>query len=82
VKPIDAATEGLPIVTTNVGAEGTAFAHGVHAWIANTPHELALGVRSLFLGKQRSKQMVRASQSFLIESYGGSNLLSPVEALT
>lgn len=44
LKILDAMTQGLPVVTTAVGAEGLALRHGENAWLAETPRDLADGL--------------------------------------
>jgi glycosyltransferase involved in cell wall biosynthesis len=41
---LDAMAQGLPIVTTAVGAEGLSIVHGRHAWLAETAPALVDGI--------------------------------------
>lgn len=44
LKVLDAMANGIPVVTTSVGAEGLSITHGDHAWIAETAPELVEGI--------------------------------------
>jgi glycosyltransferase involved in cell wall biosynthesis len=81
IKTIDAAMEGLPVVTTSVGAEGTGFLHGIHAWIADTPEEFAEGIRYVLRDKAGAAALVSASQGLLREKNGVGKLICLMEAL-
>ncbi len=47
IKVLDAMTQGLPVITTGVGAEGLGLTHGVDVWLAETPSEFVEGVLRL-----------------------------------
>ncbi len=44
LKVLDAMANGIPVVTTSVGAEGLSITHGEHAWLAETAPELVEGI--------------------------------------
>lgn len=47
VKILNALAQGLPIVSTTLGAEGIDVRHGENILLADTPHEFAAAVQSL-----------------------------------
>lgn len=81
LKTIEAALHGLPIVSTDVGVEGTGLEAGIHFTLANDPSTFAVAVRELLLDKGRARETVERAQIFLVEYYGHGQylqrLLSP-----
>jgi polysaccharide biosynthesis protein PslH len=81
LKTIEAALHGLPIVSTDVGVEGTGLEAGIHFTLANDPNTFAVAVRELLLDKGQAHATVERAQNFLVEHYGQGqylqHLLSP-----
>jgi glycosyltransferase involved in cell wall biosynthesis len=44
LKVLDAMAQGIPILTTAVGAEGLSIVHGQHAWLAESAPAIAEGI--------------------------------------
>ena len=65
LKTIDAIRAGLPVVSTSIGAEGTALLHGEHILIADSPNDFADAVHKIFLDSAMGERLVAESQSFL-----------------
>jgi polysaccharide biosynthesis protein PslH len=82
LKTIEAALHGLPIVSTDVGVEGSGLEADIHFILANDPNAFAGAVRKLILDKDQAHAMVERAQNFLVEHYGHGqhlkHLLSPV----
>jgi len=76
LKTIEAALHGLPIVSTDVGVEGTGLEAGIHFKQANDPHSFAAAVRELLLDKVQAHATVERAHNFLIDHYGISSHLS------
>jgi polysaccharide biosynthesis protein PslH len=81
LKTIEAALHGLPIVSTDVGVEGSGLEAGIHFILANDVNTFASAVRELLLNKDQAHATVERAQNFLIEHYGHGqylqHLLSP-----
>jgi glycosyltransferase involved in cell wall biosynthesis len=69
LKTIEAARHGLPIVATDIGAEGTGFHAGIHFKLANDPEDFAASVFDLLSDKAQSHAMVHRAHEFIIEHY-------------
>jgi glycosyltransferase involved in cell wall biosynthesis len=82
LKTVNAAEQGLPIVTTSVGNEGTGFQNGDHVLVADTPSGFATSVRRLLREPQSRMSLVKSSQNFLRARYDQrqqlDQLLSPL----
>jgi glycosyltransferase involved in cell wall biosynthesis len=68
-KVIDALANGIPIVTTSVGAEGLPIANGVNAFVADSPQEFAEAITKLvqddeLWGSIRSAAIMSAKANF------------------
>jgi glycosyltransferase involved in cell wall biosynthesis len=69
VKTLNAAANGLPIVTTPVGNEGTGFVDGRDVIVRDTPESFAEGIRSLLVNGRRRRSLAAAGHRFLIGHY-------------
>jgi glycosyltransferase involved in cell wall biosynthesis len=69
LKTINAAEQGLPIVTTSVGNEGTGFQHDVHLLVADQPAGFASSVHRLLTVPQDRMSLTISSQNFLRARY-------------
>jgi polysaccharide biosynthesis protein PslH len=70
LKTLEAVLHGLPIVSTDVGVEGTGLEAGIHFKLANDPEEFATSVREFLLDKGLAHATVERAQNFLSEHYG------------
>jgi polysaccharide biosynthesis protein PslH len=75
LKTIEALLHGLPLVSTDVGIEGTGLEAGVHFRLANEPNTFAAAVRELLLDKDQAHATVERAQDFLVQHYGQGQLL-------
>lgn len=75
LKTIEAALHGLPLVSTDVGVEGTGLEPGIHFRLANEPDTFAAAVRELLLDKDQAHATVERAQNFLVQHYGQGQLL-------
>lgn len=70
VKTIHAVANGLPVITTTVGNEGTGFQDGRHVLVRNSPSEFSRTLRELLLGGTDCRlELVTAAQAFLAARY-------------
>jgi glycosyltransferase involved in cell wall biosynthesis len=65
IKILDAVVEGMPVVTTSVGAEGTGFEDGVHVVVADSPEPFATGLQRIIADKTYAQQLVGNAQALL-----------------
>lgn len=82
LKTINAAEQGLPVVTTSVGNEGTGFQHNVHVLVSDRPAGFAACVQRLLTIPQDRISLTKSSQNFLRARYDQGQqlcrLLAPV----
>lgn len=75
LKVIDAIINGLPVVSTTVGAEGSGLHDRQHLLIADDPVKFAAGVRELLLNPVLGQQLVLEAQQYMAEHYDQVGLL-------
>ena len=76
LKTINAIQEGLPVVTTSVGCEGTGLVSGDHLLVADEPAEFAACVARLVKGDILAQQLVQNAQAFLRLEYNHKKLIA------
>lgn len=69
MKVIDAIRNGLPVVSTKVGIEGTGLVHGRDVLIGDTPIDFARHVRALLCNLTLRRELVSNAQKFLYNNY-------------
>jgi glycosyltransferase involved in cell wall biosynthesis len=69
VKVIEAMYRGLPVVTTNIGAESIELANGVNCMIADGEEEFADAVIILLKDKEKWNIISKASRKLALENY-------------
>ena len=69
VKIIDGWTWGLPIVSTHIGAEGTAAMHGENILLANEPAPFARAVVELLTNPQLNESIACGGRRTALERY-------------
>jgi polysaccharide biosynthesis protein PslH len=69
VKILNAMTEGLPIVTTSLGAEGIPVENGRHLLIADDPKEFAVAVLRLLEDRRMANELGRQGRQFIQEKF-------------
>jgi len=69
VKIIDGWTWGLPIVSTSIGAEGVAAAHGVNLLLADEPDGFARSVIDLLTDPVLNRAIAAGGRSTVLERY-------------
>jgi glycosyltransferase involved in cell wall biosynthesis len=68
LKLLEAMAANLPVITTDVGAEGMMLETGVSAYIANTPKEIVSALKLLSLDRKAAGQ-IAASARRLVDQH-------------
>jgi glycosyltransferase involved in cell wall biosynthesis len=69
LKTVHAAAAGVPIVTTEIGNEGTGLVPGEHLMIAGTDIEFAAAVESMLDDPPTAEEMARKALNFVSQFY-------------
>src|SRR5260221_2819597 len=81
VKILDAWAQGLPIVSTTIGAEGLAYRAGENILIADAPDEFARAVLSILQNPDLARRLAAAGRSTVDQYYDwrrGYQALDPI----
>ena len=78
LKSVEALLNGLPIVTTSTGAEGTGLIHARHLLLADTPSLFTDQIASLLRDVKMREKLVAEGQNFLKTHYNTSQALSRI----
>jgi len=76
LKVVDAIINGLPVVSTTVGAEGSGLHNRQHLLIADDPVPFAACVREVLLNPVLGQELVREGQQYMTEHYDQVGLLN------
>lgn len=69
VKILNALSQGMPIVTTRIGAEGIPVENGKHLLVADEPSEFARAVLRLLEDRHLAERVGRQGRQFIVENY-------------
>jgi glycosyltransferase involved in cell wall biosynthesis len=75
IKNIDAIRNGLPVVTTTVGNQGTGLVNGIDIMVENDPELFAQDIRELLSNRYRRHELVRSAQENLKKNYNHRQIL-------
>jgi polysaccharide biosynthesis protein PslH len=81
IKTLDAVVEGMPVVTTQVGAEGTGFEDRKHAVIVDSAEEFGAGLREIITDKSYAQQLVENAQTLLRRENQADTMLESLRSL-
>lgn len=81
IKTLDAVVEGLPVVTTPVGAEGTGFEHGLHAVVVDSAEQFSVGLQRVIADKAYAQELVGNAQALLERQNQGTEMLESLKSL-
>jgi glycosyltransferase involved in cell wall biosynthesis len=76
LKTVEAVQNGLPVVSTTIGNQGTGFRNGIHILVADEPEMFADHVRHLLMSPWERKRIVMSAQEFLKNNYDQEKLLA------
>lgn len=76
LKTINAIVNGLPVVSTTIGNEGTGLIPGEHILVSDDNEEYASYISELLLNKLDGNKMVNKAQRYLLEKYNQEESLS------
>jgi glycosyltransferase involved in cell wall biosynthesis len=69
IKTVDAVANGLPVVSTAVGAEGIGLGAGESVLIADDADSFARGIASLLDDKREASRIFENARNFLVANY-------------
>lgn len=69
IKVINAITQGIPVVTTTIGNEGTALIHDQHIKVADEIAHFAQSVANLIDSADKRLSLTRQAQAFIRQHY-------------
>jgi glycosyltransferase involved in cell wall biosynthesis len=75
IKNIDAIQNGLPVVTTTVGNQGTGLVDGIDIMVKNDPRLFAQDIRELLSNRHRRHELVRSAQENFKKNYNHRQIL-------
>ncbi|MCK4856406.1 MAG: glycosyltransferase family 4 protein, partial [candidate division Zixibacteria bacterium] len=75
LKAVEAIKNGLPVVSTTVGNQGTGLVAGRDILIADDSRQFARQVRTLLLDRERCETLVTAAQEFVAHYYNQEEIL-------
>lgn len=75
LKTIEAIQNGLPVISTSIGYEGTGLVDNEHILIADRPEQFYEKIKLLFDNPQEAKMLLESSQSFLRKHYNHKEVL-------
>jgi polysaccharide biosynthesis protein PslH len=74
LKTIEAIQAGLPVVSTQVGIQGTGLLNGKHVLVADSPERFAACIRTLLRDRSYAETMVSEAQAFIASEYDQSKI--------
>lgn len=75
LKTINAIQNGLPVISTTIGVEGTGLKDKEHILLADEPNQFFEYVKFLLEHKEERIKLVKQSQDFLKKNYSHSKIL-------
>jgi polysaccharide biosynthesis protein PslH len=79
LKILEALATGLPVVSTQIGAEGLRLRPGVHFVQADHPHEMAQALIQWIRSPESTRELARAGELVVAENYDWSILAQKME---
>ncbi|CAM4280539.1 glycosyltransferase family 4 protein [Paenibacillus tarimensis] len=76
LKTIEAIQNGLPVVSTSVGCEGTGLVHREHIMIADQPDDFCSAIKSLLDDRAYAGKLLTQSQNYIRKHYDHKAILS------
>ncbi|TVY01254.1 glycosyltransferase family 4 protein [Cohnella terricola] len=69
LKTIEAIQNGLPVVSTSIGCEGTGLIDNEHILVADQPKEFRRSIKQLFDDPLRARALLESSQRYIRKHY-------------
>lgn len=76
LKTVNAIVNGLPVVSTTIGNQGTGLEPGKHIYVADEPEKFASYIRMLLNSKEKRQKLVEESQKYISLYYNQEKILS------
>ena len=76
LKTVNAIVNGLPVVSTTIGNQGTGLENGKHIYVADEPEKFARYIRMLLNSQEKRQQLVKNSQEYINLYYNQEKILS------
>lgn len=81
IKTLEAASYGLPIVSTRAGMEGSTLVNGKNILQANTAQEFATQISYMLLNPEETREMASGAQKTIAETFNADKVKSQYEEL-
>ena len=81
IKTLDAVVEGMPVVTTAVGAEGTGFENGLQAVVVDSVDGFTAGLKKVIADKDYAQRLVSNAQELLVRQNHAGDMLQSLASL-
>ena len=75
LKTIEAIQNGLPVISTSIGYEGTGLVDNEHIMVADSPEEFYRRIKLLFDNPARARTLLESSQKFIRTHYDHKEVL-------
>ncbi|MEC0090684.1 glycosyltransferase family 4 protein [Paenibacillus macquariensis] len=75
LKTIEAIQNGLPVISTSIGYEGTGLVDNEHIMVADSPEEFYRRIKLLFDNPERARTLLESSQGFIRTHYDHKEVL-------
>ncbi|MGK9477099.1 glycosyltransferase [Melioribacter sp. OK-6-Me] len=75
----EALANGLPIVTTSIGAEGMGIEHGLHAYVSDIPEKFAELVVELYNNKELWSKFSAKGKELIASQYSSSQMRKRIQ---
>jgi len=76
LKTIEAIKNGLPVVSTTIGNQGTGLSHMKEIYVSDDPKQFSEFIRKLLLASDERDRLVFSAQEFLHDFYNHKEILS------
>ncbi len=78
-KILEAMASGVPVVTTKLGVEGLHAKAGEHAYVAETPDEIAQKTIAMLTQKKEQQRIRKNARKFIEENYSWTKIATMLE---
>ncbi|WP_438349491.1 glycosyltransferase family 4 protein [Paenibacillus sp. FA6] len=76
LKTIEAIQNGLPVISTSIGYEGTGLVHNKHIMVADKPEEFYHSMKQLFDNPAQAQALLESSQKYIRNHYDHKKVLT------